>query len=104
MLRLVTGWDVSEQELWQTAERIVTAKKLFNIRAGWTPEEDRLPDRFLEQALPDDTSARLTRTELQRAIRAYNRQRGWSDEGWINHKLLEELDLLDVAGPGSGPE
>src|SRR4051812_671698 len=37
ILRLVTGWDMSADELRLTAERIVAAKKLFNIRAGWKP-------------------------------------------------------------------
>src|SRR4051812_17716216 len=42
MLRYVTGWDATADELRRTAQRIVAAKKLFNIRAGWTPEEDTL--------------------------------------------------------------
>ena len=33
-----------------TARRIVAAKKLFNIRAGWTPAEDTLPARFFDAA------------------------------------------------------
>jgi aldehyde:ferredoxin oxidoreductase len=68
---------------------------LYNIRAGWTPAEDRLPDRFLQQALPDDPHARLTRAQLQAAITAYNRTRGWTDEGLIPDQLLQELDLCD---------
>ena len=95
MLRLVTGWDVSADELRVTAQRIVTAKKLFNIRAGWTPAEDGLPARFLEQPLSDDTTARLSRTQLQAAIETYNQQRGWSTEGWVDRCRLAELDLLD---------
>src|SRR5262249_14933021 len=47
MLRLVTGWDVTESELRTTGARIVAAKKLFNVRAGWTPAEDTLPQRLL---------------------------------------------------------
>src|SRR5439155_9197243 len=46
LLRRVTGWDVTADELRTAARRIVTAKKLFNIREGWTPEEDTLPARF----------------------------------------------------------
>jgi aldehyde:ferredoxin oxidoreductase len=95
MLAVVTGWDVTAAELRRTARRIVTAKKLFNIRAGWTPPEDRLPDRFLHQPLPDDQRARLSATQLQAAIRSYNQQRGWTAEGWIEDSLLSELDLLD---------
>jgi aldehyde:ferredoxin oxidoreductase len=94
MLRCITGWDVSVRELQQAARRIVTAKKLFNIRAGWQPEEDTLPDRFLDQALPDDPAARLSREQLEDAIRAYNQARGWSPEGWIVQLDLEDLGLL----------
>ena len=103
ILRLVTGWDVTDSELQQTARRIVTLKKLYNIRAGWTPAEDCLPDRFLEQALPDDHRARLTRDQLHEAIRAYNQARGWTDTGMLDAKLLEELDLRDVTATGQTP-
>ncbi len=48
MLRLVTGWNVTADELRMTARRIVAAKKLFNIRAGWVPGEDTLPARLLQ--------------------------------------------------------
>src|SRR5204862_131226 len=51
LLRLVTGWDVDATELRRTAERIVTAKKLFNLREGWTRAEDTLPRRFLSEGL-----------------------------------------------------
>ena len=103
MLRLVTGWDVTGAELQQTARRIVTLKKLYNIRAGWTPAEDRLPDRFLEQPLPDDLRACLTRSQLDEAIRAYNRARGWTDTGIPADELLQELDLRDVTATGQTP-
>ncbi|MHB8952145.1 MAG: aldehyde ferredoxin oxidoreductase family protein [Pirellulaceae bacterium] len=93
MLRFVTGWDVTAAELRQTARRIVTSKKLYNIRAGWTPAEDRLPDRFLQQALPDDPQAQLTHEQLHAAIGAYNRARGWTDEGLLSDQLLQRLDL-----------
>src|SRR5207253_6952431 len=52
LLRRVTGWDVTADELRQLARRIVNAKKLFNEREGWTPAEDTLPKRFLAEALP----------------------------------------------------
>jgi aldehyde:ferredoxin oxidoreductase len=103
MLRLITGWYVTSSELQQTARRIVTLKKLYNIRAGWTPAEDCLPDRFLEQALPDDHLARLTRDQLREAIRAYNQTRGWTDTGMLDIKLLEDLNLCDVTATGQTP-
>jgi aldehyde:ferredoxin oxidoreductase len=82
LLHLVTGWDVTANELRHTAQRIVQAKKRFNVQAGWTPDEDTLPARFFEQPLDDDPTARLTREQLAAAVRSYNLQRGWTAEGW----------------------
>ena len=57
MLHSVTGWDVTADELRETATRIVAAKREFNLLAGWTPAEDTLPERFLDTPLPDDAAA-----------------------------------------------
>ncbi|MCA9117361.1 MAG: aldehyde ferredoxin oxidoreductase family protein, partial [Planctomycetaceae bacterium] len=95
MLRLVTGWDVTSEELNQTAERIVTQKKLFNIRMGWQPADDRLPERFFTQALPAGASsgAVLSRERLWDMILQYNQARGWTDEGWVPPERLEALGI-----------
>ncbi|MCH2114202.1 MAG: aldehyde ferredoxin oxidoreductase family protein [Pirellulales bacterium] len=82
MLRLVTGWEVAADELRETARRIVTKKKEFNIRAGWTPDEDTLPQRMLRSPLPDDTRAQLSPERLQALVEAYNLARGWSPDGY----------------------
>jgi aldehyde:ferredoxin oxidoreductase len=76
LLKYVTGWDVTADELQGVAQRIVTAKKRFNIREGWTPAEDTLPRRFLSDGtLPPERLAMM--------VRAYNLARGWSAEGWV---------------------
>jgi aldehyde:ferredoxin oxidoreductase len=77
MLRAVTGWDVTADELRDTAQRIVAAKRQFNLLAGWTPEEDTLPERFLSTPLPNDPEASLTRERLDELVAEYHRQRGW---------------------------
>ena len=93
MLQQVTGWDVDGKELEETAQRIVTAKKWFNIRAGWKPAEDTLPARFLDEPLADDQQAKMSKTDFQQAVRAYNQCRGWSDDGWIQTDQLEQLGI-----------
>jgi aldehyde:ferredoxin oxidoreductase len=76
MLRAVTGWDATADELRETARRIVAAKRQFNLLAGWTPAEDTLPDRFLNTPLPDDPAASLSRSRLNELVAEYHRQRG----------------------------
>lgn len=95
ILRLVTGWDVSAEELRRTAVRIVTAKKQFNILAGWTPAEDTLPARLLQQALPEASRAQLSAERLTALIRAYNEVRGWSPEGWIDDPSAESSPIAE---------
>ena len=77
MLRAVTGWDVTADELRATAQRIVAAKRRVNVLAGWTPAEDTLPERFLDAALPGDEGATLARETLGELVAEYHRQRGW---------------------------
>jgi aldehyde:ferredoxin oxidoreductase len=77
MLRKVTGWDVTADELHETARRIVAAKHQVNVLAGWTVEEDTLPERFLSTPLPNDPEAVLSRDHLQALVVEYHRQRGW---------------------------
>jgi aldehyde:ferredoxin oxidoreductase len=96
MLSAVTGWDVDAQELERIGERIVTIKKLFNEREGWTRTEDTLPDRFLEDALPDASpsgGARLTRTDLDRLIASYYRARGWNEDGTVPAERARALGI-----------
>jgi aldehyde:ferredoxin oxidoreductase len=94
-LRLVTGWDVTAGELHAVARRVVSARKLFNIREGWTPAEDTLPKRFLSENLPAATApgATLTADRLGAMIRSYHAVRGWTPDGWIPESVVSELGL-----------
>jgi len=77
MLHYVTGWDITANELRETARRIIAAKRQFNVLAGWTPTEDTLPERFLNTPLSSDPEAALSRQSLDGLVAEYHRQRGW---------------------------
>ena len=97
-LNLITGWDVRPGELKRTGERINNLKKLFNIREGWTREEDTLPERVLTEPLPDGAAAGvgLSNGDLQMMVSAYYRARGWNQDGTIPDEKLNELGLLGM--------
>jgi aldehyde:ferredoxin oxidoreductase len=94
LLTRVTGWDVSADELRLLARRIVTAKKLFNVREGWTAEEDTLPKRFLSESA--EAKATLPRERLQAMVRAYYRVRGWDEAGAVPPDQIAALGLEDM--------
>ena len=92
---MVTGWEMTANDLRLCGERISNLKKLFNIREGWTCADDTLPPRTLDEPLPNGVAAGvgLTREELDYMIAGYYRARGWTDEGLIPEDKLAELGL-----------
>jgi aldehyde:ferredoxin oxidoreductase len=102
LLRPVTGWDIDGEELRQTARRIVAAKRLFNLREGWTREEDGLPERFLTEPLELDSGREvtLTRERLDTMIDSYYKRRGLDENGFPKRETLTQLGLdLFVQAP-----
>lgn len=95
LLRSVTGWDVTADELRGVARRIVAAKKLYNQREGWTRAEDTLPSRFLAEGLAAGANgeARLPRERLDRMIAAYYEARGWQEDGRLPEAVQTAFDL-----------
>ena len=94
MLRAVTGWDVSADELRRVAVRVVEARKALNQREGWTRAEDTLPARLFDEGHAEPTAKpALTRARLESLIAAYYSQRGWSAEGRIGRKFADSFGL-----------
>jgi aldehyde:ferredoxin oxidoreductase len=92
LLSAVTGWDVDDAELRRTARRIVLAKRVFNIREGWQPGDDWLPERLLSEPLQLGSGrvAALTPERLRGMIDAYYAARGLDEQG--------RPDPADLAG------
>jgi aldehyde:ferredoxin oxidoreductase len=97
LLSAVTGWQVTASELRETARRIVTLKKLFNVREGWTPAEDTLPKRVLSERLPAGLGpgATLPEARLKKMVEAYYRERGWTADGFVPDDVVRALRLGD---------
>jgi aldehyde:ferredoxin oxidoreductase len=95
LLSAVTGWDADGAELRQTARRIVMAKRAYNIREGWRPEDDWLPERLLSEplSLASGRVAALTPERLRDMIDGYYAARGLDREGRPDPASLADLRL-----------
>ena len=99
LVKAVTGWNTTAQELWDVGDRAVNMTRAFNFREGFTPKDDWLPDRFFH---PHNVGA-LSKTvvdseQLRRAILTYYRMNGWNEEtGAPTREKLEDLDVGWVA-------
>jgi aldehyde:ferredoxin oxidoreductase len=95
LLAPVTGWDVSADELEQTARRIVLAKRIFNLREGWTRADDWLPERLLREpvTLASGRESTLPRERLSSMIDEYYALRGLCEDGRPARATLESHRL-----------
>ena len=95
ILACVTGWDYTAAELRAAGERIHTLKKTFNVREGWQPEADWLPNRLLMEPLPTGVGAGvgLSAGELRSMLRGYYEARQWDENGFVPNAKLAELGI-----------
>jgi aldehyde:ferredoxin oxidoreductase len=92
ILDAVTGWGTGVMELLRIAERVMTVARLFNIREGFTDEDDTLPQRYYEPKTSGILSdRRLDRDEMERAKRYYYTLMGWDEKGVPLPERVEEL-------------
>lgn len=91
IINAVTGWGVDEAEMVQTAHRGLTLARLFNMREGFTREDDSLPKRFYED-LPKHQG--LTDEILDKVVTDYYIEQGWDPE--TGKPLPETLKALEL--------
>ena len=94
LVQAVTGWDISMHELVQVAERALALARIFNLREGFTREDDWLPPRFFQP----QTSGALSETsvdpdELRKAIDTYYEMMGWDENGAPTEGTLYRLSI-----------
>ena len=98
MVRAVTGWDITLQELMTAGERALNMMRAFNAREGFTRAEDKLPPKLFKplEGGPSDGIA-ITEDELAFALSTYYDMCGWDSEGRPTKAKLEELGIAWVA-------
>ena len=76
IIKALTGWYYSVEELRRMANEIITMTHDFNLREGLDRASDNLPKRMYRDKLPE-TGASLTQEEMDYMLRDYYSIRGW---------------------------
>ena len=96
----VTGWPVSLWELIKVSERANNMKRVFNVREGFGPDDDCLPERMfqpLENGALEGVA--IDREEFARMLEMYYDMAGWDRKsGFPSPAKLAELDLEWLEG------
>jgi aldehyde:ferredoxin oxidoreductase len=95
LISAVSGWETSLWDLQKLGERRLAMQRVFNIREGLSPADDRLPPRVYE---PIETGpnrgVRMNRDVTEAAKQTYYRMRDWNPRtGWPSQEKLVELGL-----------
>jgi aldehyde:ferredoxin oxidoreductase len=96
LVKAVTGWDMSIDEILEIGERRLVMMKLFNGREGFDASDDSLPVKFFRQPLKGGASDGVVvdEEEFNTALREYYRQSGWDEtSGHPSQETLVRLGL-----------
>ncbi|MBN2438867.1 MAG: aldehyde ferredoxin oxidoreductase, partial [Deltaproteobacteria bacterium] len=93
-VRAVTGWDTSLYEIMLAVERSMVMSRMFNLREGLGPEDDRVIRRWHE-AMPGGPlqGRKIDEREFRRAVGLFYELSGWDPQGRPTFGKLVELNL-----------
>jgi aldehyde:ferredoxin oxidoreductase len=96
IVNAATGWNLSLIDLLKIGERATNLARIFNLREGFTPQDDRLPERiFMPSEAGALTGLGIDHTEFDRAMRDLYVLKDWNWETGI--PSLQRLNELDIA-------
>jgi aldehyde:ferredoxin oxidoreductase len=99
LYRLITGFEVTPEDIRQAGERINNVARLFNLREGLGRKDDTLPYKVIHQPVPDEgpsKGAYVTQEELDLLLDDYYEARGWTRDGIPTIEKLKELGMGDL--------
>jgi aldehyde:ferredoxin oxidoreductase len=94
LLTLVTGWTYSVEDLKRAGERIFTLMRLFNLKMGYNPKNEKLPDIVL-QPLKGPSEGHVPDVEAH--LNKWYQYRGWDRKtGKPPKSRIKELGLSSL--------
>jgi aldehyde:ferredoxin oxidoreductase len=100
-LNTVTGWGLEADDLMTLGKRIVTLKRMLNLRLGLTRADDRLPDLLMRPL--EDGGTEGTVPDVETLLAGAYAEYGWDPEtGKPTRETLEKLGLGFAANELSG--
>lgn len=80
MIKAATGLDLDCDSMRAIAAAVSNNTRRFNIREGLTPADDRLPQRFHKETLPENGKG-ISEAQMTTMLGEYYQARGWDPQG-----------------------
>jgi aldehyde:ferredoxin oxidoreductase len=99
LVRSVTGWDVSLDELMAVGMRRLNLMRTFNVREGLDRKADKMPKKFFKALQGEGPTAgiALKSEDMEAALDEYYKLAEWTMDGKPTRVKLEKLDLAWAA-------
>lgn len=95
LIENITGMKMSHWRLMKTVERGITLSRIFNLREGFTVDDDILPKRFHSTAVDGPLKdIHVDAKAHEDARSAYFQMLGWDENGIPTRGRLAELNIL----------
>jgi aldehyde:ferredoxin oxidoreductase len=94
ILSAVTGVSYTSEDLMFVGERIWNVERLYNLREGFSKDDDMLPARFFEEEVNGRV---IDKEEFLKTRTEYYRMRGWDDDGVPTERTLKRLGIESLA-------
>jgi aldehyde:ferredoxin oxidoreductase len=92
LLSAATGIEFTDEDMMTIGERIWNLERLYNLREGFSADDDTLPKRLLEEPMPEGPSKGRVNM-LSKMLPSYYSFRGWNSKGEPTKEKLKELGL-----------
>ncbi len=91
ILSAVTGVTYTSEDLMRVGERIWNLERLYNLREGFSKDDDTLPERFFEE---EAAGRIIDRKAFLQTLDEYYRMRGWDENGVPTIRTLKRLGII----------
>ena len=95
MVKAVTGWDVTVDELMTVGKRRLNLLRTYNAREGFDRKDDQFPKKFYKPLIGAGPTAGMvvTHEEMETALDAYYKLAGFTNDGIPTRETLKALDI-----------
>jgi len=90
-INMVTGWDMTHEELLACGERIFNLKRMYQVRDGQSRKDDILPPKMRKRRGTGGAAANIA--DIDGMMDEYYEVRGWDEYGIPKKELIDKLGI-----------
>ncbi|MCE5276098.1 MAG: aldehyde ferredoxin oxidoreductase C-terminal domain-containing protein, partial [Deltaproteobacteria bacterium] len=98
LFKSITGTDMTADELFKVAERVVNIERAIWLRNGSGIQDDTHVDRFFDEGVVDGPykGKKIDREKWAWAQQEYYKCHGWDEYGFISPEKAKDLGLDEI--------